>query len=157
MDIEIVEKEDFEVIGKVAEGESEKHSKWVLPLWQEFNKNVKEIINLVKVDENNNLSGIWGIMNDVNETFAPWGERGKYMAGVEVKENSLPPEGWIKWNINGGKFIKVKCNIENYSKVFTNIVENYAPKNGYTIIGNVMEYYIPNSKDFYLFFNIKGN
>ena len=26
MDIEIVEKEDFEVIGKVAEGESEKHS-----------------------------------------------------------------------------------------------------------------------------------
>lgn len=59
MDIEIVEKEDFEVIGKVAEGESEKHSKWVLPLWQEFNKNVKEIINLVKVDKNNNLSGIW--------------------------------------------------------------------------------------------------
>lgn len=155
MDIEIVEKEDFEVIGKVAEGESDKHSEWVLPLWQEFNKNIKEIITLVKVDENNNLSGIWGIMNDIDETFSPWNERGKYMAGVEVKKDSEAPKGWRKWYIKGGKFIKVKCNIENYSKVFTNVVENYAPKNGYIIVGNVMEYYIPNCKDFYLFFNIK--
>lgn len=156
MDIEIVEKEDFEVIGKVAEGESEKHSQWVLPLWQDFNKNIREIINLVKVDENNNLVGIWGIMNDVDETFSPWGDMGKYMAGVEVKENSNAPDNWTKWNIKGGKFIKVKCRIENYSKIFTSIVENYAPKNGYVIVGNVMEYYIPNSKDFYLFFKVIG-
>lgn len=156
MEIEIVEKKDFEVIGKVNSGESEKHSEWVLPLWQNFNKNIKEIINLVKIDENNNLSGIWGIMNDIDETFSPWGEIGKYMAGVEVKENSIPPDGWTKWKIKGGKFIKVKCNIENYSKVFTDIVENYVPKNRYTIIGNVMEYYIPNSKDFYLFFKISN-
>lgn len=154
MYIEIVEKEDFEVIGKVGIGESEKHSEWVLPLWQNFNKNIKEIITLVKIDENNNLSGIWGIMNDIDETFAPWNEVGKYMAGVEVKENSTAPNGWVKWKIKGGKFIKVKCNIKNYSEVFNDIVENYAPKNGYSIIGNVMEYYIPNSKDFYLFFNI---
>ncbi|MEI0479282.1 GyrI-like domain-containing protein [Brachyspira pulli] len=154
MNIEVVEKEDFEVIGKVDIGESENHSEWVLPLWQNFNKNVKEIINLVKVDENNNLAGIWGIMNDIDETFAPWGEMGKYMAGVEVKENSEAPHGWIKWHIKGGTFLKVKCNIENYSTIFNNVVENYAPKNGYTIIGNVMEYYIPNSKDFYLFFNV---
>ncbi len=154
MDIEIIEKEDFEVIGKVAEGESKKHSQWILPLWQDFNKSIREIINFVKVDENNNLAGIWGIMNDINETFSPWEEMGKYMAGVEVKENSMAPEGWVKWNIKGGKFIKVKCNIENYENIFTSIVENYAPKNGYRIIGNVMEYYIPNSKDFYLFFNI---
>ena len=47
--------------------------------------------------------------------------------------------------------------LKEENKVFTDIVENYAPKNRYTIIGNVMEYYIPNSKDFYLFFNIEGN
>lgn len=154
MEIEIIEKKDFEVVGKVAMGESEKHSEWVLPLWHEFNKNIKEIINIVKIDKNNNLAGIWGIMNSTDETFSPWEEMGKYMAGVEVKENSNIPDGWIKWKIRGGKFIKVKCRIENYSDIFNNIIENYAPKNGYTIIGNVMEYYIPNSKDFYLFFNI---
>ena len=43
MNIEVVEKEDFEVIGKVDVGESENHSQWVLPLWKNFNKNVKEI------------------------------------------------------------------------------------------------------------------
>ena len=156
MKIEIIEKNDFEVIGKVAMGKSEEHSKWVLPLWQTFNQNIKEIVNVIKIDNNGLLAGLWGIMNDIDETFAPWSDMGKYMAGVEVKEGSLPPDGWIKWHINGGTFLKVKCNTSNYNEIFKKVINDYIPKHNYNIIGNVMEYYIPNSKDFYLFFRIEN-
>lgn len=156
MKIEIVEKKDFEVIGKVAMGKSDEHSKWVLPLWKTFNDNIKEIVNVIKIDNNGILAGLWGIMNDIDETFSPWSDMGKYMAGVEVIEGANTPNGWIKWYIDGGKFLKVKCNIQNYNEIFKKIINDYIPKNGYTVIGNVMEYYIPNSKDFYLFFKIEN-
>lgn len=155
MDIEVLEKETFEVIGKVSVGKSDEHSKWILPLWQSFNKNVKEIVDLIKVDDEGNLAGIWGIMNDINETFSQWSEVGKYMAGVEVKKNSIAPNNWVKWEIEGGLFLKVRCNIENYNAIFNEIINVYLPQKGYSLKGNVMEYYIPNSKDFYLFFKIE--
>lgn len=156
MDIELVEKPSFEVIGKVGEGNSQKNSEWILPLWKDFNKNINEIKEFVKVDEKENISGLWGIMNDINNNFAPWKEKGKYMAGVEVKEGSNPPAGWTKWKVPGYKYLKVKCSLESYSSVFSYVMNEYMLENKYSIIGNVQEYYIPGEKDgnFYLFFPI---
>lgn len=155
INVEVVEKPSFEIIGKVGEGNSQQNSEWILPLWKEFNENIKEIGELIKFDDGN-ISGIWGVMNDINDNFAPWKEKGKYMAGVEVKAGSNPPSGWVKWTVPGYRYLKVKCNIENYSSIFSYIINEYMLENKYSIIGNVQEYYIPNSKDesFYLFFPV---
>jgi len=44
--VEIVEKEQFSVIGKLGKGFADEAPQWIVPLWQEANSNFIEISNL---------------------------------------------------------------------------------------------------------------
>ncbi len=91
--IEIVEKQQFLVIGKMGKGLAIEGPMWIPTLWQEANSNFAEISNLAKLDAEGNIAGIWGAMSDVNEKFEGWKEEGKYLAGSEVSDDAIAPNG----------------------------------------------------------------
>ena len=107
--VDIIEKQQFSVIGKLGKGLAIEGPKWIPPLWQEANSNFAEISNLAKLDAEGNIIGIWGAMSDVDEKFERWKEEGKYLAGCEVTDDAIAPNGWTKWVIPAFKYVVTKC------------------------------------------------
>ncbi|BCG60766.1 GyrI-like domain-containing protein [Paenibacillus sp. URB8-2] len=157
MEVLIEEKQSFTVIGKVGQGLSSESTEWIPKLWQEANRNFSEISSLAKTDSAGNLVGIWGAMSDVSERFERWTEQGKYLAGCEVLDGSVAPNGWTKWVIPSYKFAVMKCNQNTYRDKFKYMVNEYIPNHNYSIVGAVHEYYNPSEAngDLYLYFPIE--
>ncbi|MWC27608.1 GyrI-like domain-containing protein [Paenibacillus sp. MMS18-CY102] len=156
--IEIIEKQQFSVIGKLGEGLAAEAAMWISPLWQEANHNFNEISNLAKLDEQGNLVGIWGAMSDVDEKFERWKEEGKYLAGCEVNDDAMAPTGWTKWVIPAYKYCVVKCTQASYQDTFHHMITDYLPQHHYKIVGAVHEFFNPkdnNNSDLYLYFPIE--
>ena len=153
MNIKIVEKEAFYLIGK--EADSNQTGYWIKELWQEVDKNFSEILKFAKKDKDGSIAGIWGAMSDFSRAFLPWTNNyseGLYMVGVEVNADSVAPRGWTKWKIPGFKYLTVKVN-DNYQDVFTNVITEYMPENKVRLIGAVQEYYCPKENmQLYLYF-----
>lgn len=66
MDVQIIRKESFSVIGKVGQGPANLGREWIPPLWEKANGNFGEISSLAKYDEACKIVGIWGLMSDVD-------------------------------------------------------------------------------------------
>ena len=147
MSARIEHKESFTVIGKLGQGLAAEGSMWIPVLWQEANYNFSEIQNLAKRDNEGNLVGLWGAMSDINEGFERWNDQGKYLAGCEVLESCVAPEGWTKWIIPSYKYAIIYCNQKTYQEIFKYMVNEYLPSNGYSIVGAVHEYYKPIETD----------
>lgn len=157
MIVDVLEKQSFSVIGKLGQGNSSQGSLWIPPLWQAANGNFHEIAELAKKDEDDNMVGIWGAMSDIDESFHRWSNQGKYLAGCEVIDGAVAPEGWTKWTIPSYKFLVVKCSQEEYGSIFNNMINSYLPEHNYQLVGAVHEYYSPQESDgsFYLYFPIE--
>ena len=157
MEVNLIEKESFIVIGKLGQGFSNKCPEWIPPLWSEANNSFNEIINLAKFDETGNIVGVWGAMSDIDVRFEPWDKQGKYLAGCEAIDNANAPKGWTKWVIPGYKYAVVKCSKDTYEDVFNYMVDEYLPENEYSIVGAVHEFYDPKDTngELYLYFPIK--
>jgi predicted transcriptional regulator YdeE len=156
--IEIVEKQQFLVIGKMGKGLATEGPKWIPQLWQAANSNFVEISNLAKLDTEGNIAGIWGAMSDANEKFERWEEEGKYLAGCEVRDDAIAPNGWTKWVIPAFKYAVVKCTQDSYQEKFHNMITDYLPRHNHKIVGAVQEFYNPkdnNNGDLYLYFPIE--
>lgn len=141
MDIKIITKGSFDVIGKVGQGKSDRGYEWVPPLWGAANNDFEEIKTLAKLDQEGNMYGMWGAMSDINNDFKPWGEEGKYLAGCEVVDDAHPPKNWTKWTIPAYKYITVTIKQDKYGEVFNKILNTYFPQNDYNLVGAVHEYY----------------
>lgn len=157
MDVKLIEKESFAVIGKLGQGLADKGFEWIPPLWEEANSNFNEISNLAKLDSTGNIVGIWGAMSDTDEKFKPWKEQGKYLAGCEVVNNAIAPINWTKWIIPSYKYAVVKCTKKTYSDIFNYMVKEYIPQHEFSIVGAVHEFYNPKDTtgELYLYFPIK--
>lgn len=157
MSIHIEYKSSFSVIGKLGHGHTEEASKWIPPLWQEANIYFNEIRPLAKTDQEGNLVGLWGAMSDINETFERWSDQGKYLAGCEVLDQSMAPEGWTKWIIPSYKYVVIQCDQQNYQEKFAYMLHTYLPSKGYSIVAAVHEFYRPNETDgsIYLYFPVE--
>lgn len=157
MSIQIEHKSSFAVIGKLRQGHSGDAAGWIPSLWQEANNHFNEIRSLAKTDREGNLVGLWGAMSDVNENFERWTDQGKYLAGCEVLEHSIAPDGWTKWIIPSYKYAVVQCNQQNYQEKFAYMIHTYLPSNGYSLVAAVHEFYRPNETDgsIYLYFPIE--
>lgn len=157
MNIKIVTKETFSVIGKLGQGLSSDRNNWIPKIWEEANTNFDKIFPFIKKDENGNIIGLWGLMSDVNEKLSRWEESGKYLAGCEVEDDVLPPEGFAKWTIPTQTYVVAKCSIVNYSEVFNNTINQYLPQHNMQIIGAVHEHYLQpeNPNKIELYFPIK--
>lgn len=77
--------------------------------------------------------------------------KGLYLAGVEVKDDAQPPEGWVKWNIPSYEYIYVK--IEGPS-TFLDMLK-YINQNNRQLAGSVHEFHCPETGQVYLFFPIR--
>ena len=157
MDVKIIEKRSFTVIGKEGQGMATKSREWIPLLWQAANGNFSEIRSLAKLDESGQIVGIWGAMSDVEGKFDRWSEKGKYLAGCEVVDEAIAPAGWTKWVIPSYRYVAAKCTLDTYGEVFQNTLNEYLPQNNYSIAGAVHEYYDPNAVngELYLFFPIE--
>lgn len=156
MEVKIVKKHSFRVIGKEGQGLSSEGEQWIPSLWKEANENFNEIESLAKKDSEGNIVGIWGVMTDINDNFNPWGKEGKYLAGCEVVDTAVAPKNWTEWNIPGYKYIMASCAQKTYGKVFNYILKEYMPENEYELVGAVHEFYPQDSYDeLFLYFPIE--
>lgn len=101
-------KSAFSVIGM--EGSTEDGPGFIAGLWDQANGRFGEVAALAKTNEDGSLCGVWGAMSDFSRSFLPWAEdftRGLYLAGVEVRDDALPPPGWTRWDIPGFEYVRV--------------------------------------------------
>ena len=141
MEIKLINKPSFCVIGKIGQGFSDSGPVWIKPLWDEANGKFNEIKDLAKYDESGKLVGIWGLMSDISEQFNRWGTVGKYLAGCEVKDDAIAPMGWTLWRVPSQNYVTISCTQETYGEAFNYILNEYLPEKGYEIIGAIHEYY----------------
>ncbi len=157
MDIQVISKQSFSVIGKEGQGLAENSQQWIPPLWIDANSHFAEIVGLAKYDEAGKIAGIWGAMSDVSNTFKPWDHQGKYLAGCEALDVAEPPAGWTKWTIPAFTYIVANCSQNQYGDTFHYILKEFIPSSNYTLAGAVQEYYPEpgNSDRIALYFPIK--
>lgn len=152
MNIEIIEKPSFCVIGK--EGSTEMGNGFIQKLWMEANQNFNEISDLVKKDEEGKVIACWGAMSDFSMKFMPWEDnftKGKYLAGAECVDEAVAPTGWTKWVIPGFQYIKVRCDDRD---TFPNGLK-YIAEQGYQLAGAVHDYTDARTEQNYMYFPIK--
>ena len=152
MTVQICEKESFVVIGR--EGSTEDGQDFVRRLWAEANARFGEVAHLARKDENGNLMGIWGAMTDCSRSFLPWEDgfrRGLYLAGVECREDAVPPEGWTKWIIPGFQYLYVECDRDTvFPEMIAWLQEREIP-----LAGSVQDFTCPGTGKNYMFFPIR--
>lgn len=152
MTVQTCEKESFVVIGR--EGSTEDGQDFVRRLWAEANARFGEVAHLARKDENGNLMGIWGAMTDCSRSFLPWEDgfrRGLYLAGVECREDAVPPEGWTKWVIPGFQYLYVECDRDT---VFPEMIA-WLQEREISLAGAVQDFTCPETGKNYMFFPIR--
>ena len=151
MNVEIIKKETFAVIGK--QGSTDDGKDFIKDLWKEANEHFLEVESLAKKDEEGKVAGIWGVMSDFSLSFKPWKDfkKGLYLAGIECEEDKEAPKGWVKWIVPGFEYI---C-IENENKdSFKNGIK-YLKDNNYNLVGAVHDYYDSQTNKNYIYYPIK--
>ena len=87
----------FTVIGIA--GSSDDGEGFVHRVWDEANRRFGEVAGIAKYNEQGQPA-VWGLMSDMGMGFRPWEDgfsKGRYLAGVEVEDDAVAPEGWEKW------------------------------------------------------------
>lgn len=151
MRVERCVKESFAVIGKM--GSTSDGKGFIQRLWADANSHFEEVQNLAKRDKDGNIAGIWGAMSDFSRSFHPWEafSKGLYLAGVECREDTEPPNGWTKWMIPGYEYIYAECEEDD---TFSEVM-NYMEDNAISLAGAVHEFTCPQTGKSYLFFPVK--
>jgi predicted transcriptional regulator YdeE len=153
--IERCTKSVFSVIGK--EGSTNDGEGFIDRLWNDANSHFHEVAALAKKDSNGNLLGIWGLMSDLSREFRPWEDgftKGLYLAGVEVHDESLAPQGWIKWTVPAFEYLYVAVGNDRIQDFHT--VLDYIKDNNMELASAVHDFMCPeeNGKP-YMFFPIR--
>lgn len=155
LDIKTCRMPSFSVIGK--EGSTNDGPNFINNLWSEANALFHEVVELAKKDELGNLLGIWGLMSNFSKDFGPWEDnfsKGLYLAGVQVDNDTIPPDNWVKWTVPSFEYLYIKVE-EEYQKSFTGVL-TYMKENDYVLAGAVFDYNCPSENgQLYLFFPVK--
>ena len=150
--MEHIIKPAFTVIGM--EGSTEDGPGFIPALREKANSRFGEVAPLAKTREDGSLCGIWGAMTDMSRSFRPWEDgftRGLYLAGVEVRDDATPPEGWTRWDIPGFEYIRVEHNAPD---TFPRTLEAIAAE-GITLAGAVHDFTDPATGKSYMLFPIR--
>lgn len=143
----------FSVIGM--EGSTEDGPGFIQALWDRANGRFGEVAALAKTNPDGSLSGVWGAMTDMSRTFQPWEDsftRGLYLAGVECRDDALPPPDWTRWDIPGYEYVRVENDAPD---VFPRTLEALAAQ-GMILAGAVHDFTDPSTGIGYMCFPIKG-
>lgn len=145
-------KPSFAVIGM--EGSTADGPGFIPALWEKANSRFPEVAALAKQNADGSLCGVWGAMSDLSRAFRPWEEdftRGLYLAGVEVRDDAQPPEGWTRWDIPGFEYVRV---INDAPDVFPRTLAALAAE-GLTLAGAVHDFTDPATGTGYMLFPIR--
>lgn len=150
--MERIIKPAFSVIG--LEGSTEDGEGFIPALWAQANRRFGEVAALAKTNPDGTLCGVWGAMTDFSRTFQPWEDgftRGLYLAGVECRDDALPPEGWTKWTIPGFAYLRAECTAPD---VFPRTLAELA-RQGLPLAGAVHDFTDPATGTRYMYFPIR--
>ena len=150
--MERIIKSAFAVIG--LEGSTEDGPGFIPALWEKANARFGEVAPLAKTNPDGSLVGVWGAMTDMSRSFRPWEDgftRGLYLAGVEVRDDAQPPEGWTRWDIPGYEYLRVESGAPD---VFPCTLDWIAAE-GLTLAGAVHDFTDPASGANYMLFPIR--
>lgn len=145
-------KPGFAVIG--IEGSTKDGAGFVQHLWEKANGRFHEVEALAKRNADGSLVGVWGAMTDMNRGFAPWTEGfscGLYLAGVEVRDDAVPPAGWTRWEVPGFEYLRVKSDGPD---VFTRTLAEMEAR-GLTLAGAVQDHTDPSTGQGYMCFPVR--
>lgn len=123
-------------------------------LWYIANTEFDEVEHLAKRNPDGSLCGIWGAMSDMSLTFRPWEEgftRGLYLAGVEVRDDAQPPEGWTRWDIPGFEYVR----LERDNQFCFSCGLAYLRDEGLPLAGAVQDFTDPATGKGYMLFPIR--
>lgn len=134
---------EITVLGKEGSGLSSAATSWVAPLWDEMNQHFDEVVPFIDATEIENLH-LWGLMSDQENWLAPWGETGRYLAGVQVKPGTIAPEGWSVWVLPPQTYLTLKTDGEKVDRATEIMLEQVLPLEKVTLAGAVQEHYLPN-------------
>lgn len=88
----------LEHVGRLAECRA-----WIPGLWTEFLRRGNELPVHPE-------TGRWGLMSDDEVHLAPWGgERGRYLAGIQVPEGTPSSGDWKVWAIPALHWMRIPC------------------------------------------------
>ena len=150
--MERIIKPAFTVIGM--EGSTADGPGFIPALWETANSRFGEVAALAKTNEDGSLCGVWGAMSDMSRSFRPWEDgftRGLYLAGVEVRDDAQPPQGWVRWDIPGFEYIRVENNAPD---VFPRTLKMIAAE-GLTLAGAVHDFTDPATGKSYMCFPVR--
>ena len=150
--MEHIIKPAFSVIGM--EGSTEDGPGFIPALWEKANSRFHEIAVLAKKHPDGSLVGVWGAMSDFSRSFLPWEDafsRGLYLAGVESIDDAQPPEGWVRWDVPGFEYIRVRSDTP---EVFSQTLMSLADQ-GLTLVGAVHDFTDPATGKGYMLFPIR--
>lgn len=155
MKIERCRKSTFSVIGK--EGSTHDGEGFIDQLWNDANSHFHEVEVLAKKDGHGNLLGIWGLMSDFSRNFGPWEDnftKGLYLAGVEVDDESIVPQGWTKWIVPSFEYLYVAIGSDRIKDFHAML--DYIKEHNLELAGAVHDFMCPqeNGKS-YMFFPIR--
>lgn len=134
----------FCVLGK--EGSTDDGADFISALWAEANSRYEEVAHLAVHDESGNIR-IWGLMSDMSMSFAPWENgftKGRYLAGIEVSADTVPPEGWSKWTSPACEYVVTPMDSPDSFP----LALEFLSKNGLTLVGAAYDRIIPGEGTF---------
>lgn len=106
MNHEFVHYPAFSCMGLEAIGPLDAPHTWVPALWGRFWERHADL----------GIQGpvvAWGLMSDVDVYLAPWGgERGRYLASIEVPNGTDPRDGFAVWQIPSMTWLRVPCRMD---------------------------------------------
>ena len=140
MQVNVITKDAFSVLGIEGCGPIENAGEWIGPLWEKLIPNFSKIQSVVIGDG-------WGVMSDSKIPFGQWQTEGKYLAGFEVAPGTEAPEGWSRWDIPGATYAVVQCTMKTYCEALEYVQKTYVPENDYEQTGASHEHYLPEFRD----------
>lgn len=153
---EIVDLPKIAIIGK--EGLCTREKNVVQTLWQQANSNFNEVADIGMKNADGSYVGFWGAMSDDTMAFMPWSDdfsRGLYLAGIEVYEDTVVPEGWVKWVMPARKYLVTDVTPDSYGEMFGSVINSLIPKLGMKLVGAVCDFTEPATGQNKLFFPVE--
>ena len=155
MKIKRCTKGSFSVIGK--EGSTNDGKGFIDQLWTDAQDHFHQVEALAKKDDNGNLLGFWGLMSDFSRGFGPWEDnytKGLYLAGVEVDDESIAPQGWTKWIVPAFEYLYAAAGSDRVKDFHTML--DYIQENDLELAGAAHDFLCPREAGkSYMFFPIK--
>jgi AraC family transcriptional regulator len=119
MDVEIIGKPAFKIVGMKYQGKNEHEE--VGQMWGRFIPRIKEIQHKVP------LAGVYGAMDNLDEASGTF----DYLAAVPVEQIADVPEGLVGWDIPEAEYAVVSCTLPTLMKAFDYMYKSWLPQSRY--------------------------